>query len=117
MHSRCFYAPYAVFDASGKYPTGLLQATTSDPGSFDECVETVVRDSHGHVTARGQYCNLFYFSGNNSDVEAYIVPAMAMAHSRIRRSGEVGKGPRHLSSELIFSGFSICFRKWFVSVG
>ncbi|XP_077527989.1 nose resistant to fluoxetine protein 6-like isoform X2 [Haemaphysalis longicornis] len=79
--------PWALrlFDASGKYPTGALQASKSDLGAFDECVETVVRDSHGHVTARGQYCNLFYFSGNNSDVEAYIVPAMAMAHSRIAK--------------------------------
>ncbi|KAH9360608.1 hypothetical protein HPB48_007571 [Haemaphysalis longicornis] len=50
---------FRLIDASGKYPTGLLQATTSDPGSFDECVETVVHDPvSGRESLRAQYCNL-----------------------------------------------------------
>lgn len=77
--------PWALrlFDASGKYPTGALQATKSDFGAFDECLETVVTDSHGYVAARGQYCNLLYFGGNSSDLNDYILPAMAVVHPRI----------------------------------
>ncbi|XP_070388376.1 uncharacterized protein [Dermacentor albipictus] len=48
----------AVFDATGKYPTGVLQVTRVDLGAFDECLETEVRDSSGNVSSRGQYCNL-----------------------------------------------------------
>ncbi|XP_037269392.1 nose resistant to fluoxetine protein 6 [Rhipicephalus microplus] len=77
--------PWALrlFDASGKYPTGALQATKSDFGAFDECLETVVKDSHGYVVARGQYCNLLYFGGNSSDLQNYIFPAMTVVHPRI----------------------------------
>ncbi|XP_037560106.2 nose resistant to fluoxetine protein 6-like [Dermacentor silvarum] len=52
--------PWALrlFDATGKYPTGVLQASRVDLGAFDECLETEVRDSSGNVSSRGQYCNL-----------------------------------------------------------
>ncbi|XP_070395449.1 uncharacterized protein [Dermacentor albipictus] len=52
--------PWALrlFDATGKYPTGVLQVTRVDLGAFDECIETEVRDSSGNVSSRGQYCNL-----------------------------------------------------------
>lgn len=52
--------PWALrlFDATGKYPTGVLQVTRVDLGAFDECLETEVRDSSGNVSSRGQYCNL-----------------------------------------------------------
>ncbi|KAK8759178.1 hypothetical protein V5799_003193 [Amblyomma americanum] len=77
--------PWALrlFDASGKYPTGALQATKADLGAFDECIETVVREYDGHVTARGQYCNLLYFATDDTDVQRYILPAMAMSHPRV----------------------------------
>lgn len=77
--------PWALrlFDASGKYPTGALQATKADFGAFDECLETEVKDSHGYVAARGQYCNLLYYAGNSSDLNNYILPAMSVVHPRI----------------------------------
>lgn len=77
--------PWALrlLDASGKYPTGALQATKSDFGAFDECLETEVKDSHGYVAARGQYCNLLYFAGNSSDFANYILAAMSVVHPRI----------------------------------
>ncbi|XP_070384860.1 nose resistant to fluoxetine protein 6-like [Dermacentor albipictus] len=52
--------PWALrlFDATGKYPTGVLQVTRVDLGAFDECIETEVRDGSGNVSSRGQYCNL-----------------------------------------------------------
>ncbi|XP_070383950.1 nose resistant to fluoxetine protein 6-like [Dermacentor albipictus] len=77
--------PWALrlFDASGKYPTGALQATKSDFGAFDECLETEVKDSHGYVAARGQYCDLLFFAGNSSDIDKYILPAMSVVDPRI----------------------------------
>ncbi|KAK8756584.1 hypothetical protein V5799_000713, partial [Amblyomma americanum] len=30
--------PLRLLDATGKYPTGLLQGSRSDPGAFDECI-------------------------------------------------------------------------------
>ncbi|KAH7982700.1 hypothetical protein HPB52_006707 [Rhipicephalus sanguineus] len=47
-----------LFDATGKYPTGVLQASRVDLGAFDECIETEVRDIFGNVSSRGQYCNV-----------------------------------------------------------
>ncbi|KAL1413995.1 hypothetical protein MTO96_007810 [Rhipicephalus appendiculatus] len=60
-----------------------LRPTKSDFGAFDECLETEVKDSHGYVAARGQYCNLLYFGGNSSDLKNYIFPAMTVAHPRV----------------------------------
>lgn len=58
--------PWALrlFDASGKYPTGLFEAAHVDLGSFDECLETAVRDRYGNVLSRGQYCNLLVYTKN-----------------------------------------------------
>ncbi|XP_075558963.1 nose resistant to fluoxetine protein 6-like isoform X2 [Dermacentor variabilis] len=52
--------PWALrlFDATGKYPTGMLQISVVDLGAFDECLETEVSDSSGNVVSYGQYCNL-----------------------------------------------------------
>ncbi|KAK8759176.1 hypothetical protein V5799_003191 [Amblyomma americanum] len=79
--------PWALrlFDASGKYPTGMFQATRADLGAFDECLETTVRDSDGEVSARGQYCSLLAFAKNNSDAENYILPAIEMTHPRLKK--------------------------------
>lgn len=79
--------PWAVrlFDASGKYPTGALQATRSDFGAFDECLETVLLDRDGDMEARGQYCSLLIYARNNSDAEQYILPAIEMAHPKARK--------------------------------
>ncbi|KAL1413996.1 hypothetical protein MTO96_007811 [Rhipicephalus appendiculatus] len=79
--------PWAVrlFDASGKYPTGALQATRADFGAFDECLETVLLDRDGDVEARGQYCSLLVYARNNTDAENYILPAIEMAHPKVRK--------------------------------
>ncbi|XP_037557843.1 nose resistant to fluoxetine protein 6 [Dermacentor silvarum] len=72
---------YRLLDASGKYPTGLLQGTLSDVGAFDECIETVVRDVYGRETARAHYCNV-YLDSNATDVLRYLTPAITMSHPR-----------------------------------
>lgn len=79
--------PWAVrlLDASGKYPTGALQATRADFGAFDECLETVLLDRDGDVEARGQYCSLLVYARNNSDAESHILPAIEMAHPKVRK--------------------------------
>ncbi|XP_049268063.1 uncharacterized protein LOC125757034 [Rhipicephalus sanguineus] len=59
--------PWALklFDASGKYPSGLLQATKADLGAFDECLETVVHDSYGIQVTHGQYCSVLFHLKQN----------------------------------------------------
>ncbi|KAL3170718.1 hypothetical protein MRX96_044166 [Rhipicephalus microplus] len=49
-----------VFDATGKYPTGLLQLSRADMGAYDECLETEVKDANGNVVSHGQYCSLLF---------------------------------------------------------
>ncbi|KAL3227650.1 hypothetical protein MRX96_048694 [Rhipicephalus microplus] len=60
--------PWALrlFDASGKYPTGLLEGTHVDLGAFDECLHTIVHDDFGNVTSQGQYCNLLIYINNST---------------------------------------------------
>ncbi|KAH7960478.1 hypothetical protein HPB49_020149 [Dermacentor silvarum] len=63
--------PWALrlFDSSGKYPTGYFEAAHVDPGSFDECFESAVRDRYGKELSRGQYCNLLVYTKNARSVE------------------------------------------------
>lgn len=72
-----------MFDASGKYPTGLFQGTLSDLGAFDECVETLVRDDFGNEKIRGQYCNMYIPMTNDTQLVEYVAPALLMSHPRI----------------------------------
>ncbi|KAH8038547.1 hypothetical protein HPB51_001811 [Rhipicephalus microplus] len=53
-----------LIDATGKYPTGFLEASHVDMGAFDQCLETFVRDRSGTVVSRGQYCNLHVYAKN-----------------------------------------------------
>ncbi|XP_077487151.1 nose resistant to fluoxetine protein 6-like [Amblyomma americanum] len=87
--------PWAVrlLDATGKFPTGALQMSRADLGAFDECVETVVLDSFGHESARGQYCNLQVYAGNISKLEEFISSAIAFTHPRIKKFSDHIKGP------------------------
>ncbi|KAL1481073.1 hypothetical protein MTO96_050493 [Rhipicephalus appendiculatus] len=54
--------PWALrlLDATGKYPTGVLQFSRADIGAFDECLETDVKDAYGNVVSHGQYCSLLF---------------------------------------------------------
>lgn len=80
------FEPWALklFDASGKYPTGLFQGSHADLGAFDECLETVLRDSYGNVMARGQYCNLLVYSKNGTATESAILSVPDVLHPRIK---------------------------------
>ncbi|XP_037521567.1 nose resistant to fluoxetine protein 6 isoform X2 [Rhipicephalus sanguineus] len=49
-----------LLDATGKYPTGVLQFSRADIGAFDECLETEVQDAYGNVVSHGQYCGLLF---------------------------------------------------------
>ncbi|KAK8777563.1 hypothetical protein V5799_029092 [Amblyomma americanum] len=77
---------FRLFDASGKYPSGLLQATTSDPGAFDECVETVVYDpASGRETTRAQYCNLRLRLSKDADLLKELVASFQIGHPRMAK--------------------------------
>ncbi|KAH9360611.1 hypothetical protein HPB48_007568 [Haemaphysalis longicornis] len=79
------FEPWAVrlIDATGKYPTGLLQGTQSDLGAFDECLETVALDEYGNEKIRGQYCSVYVFPPNDTSLVEALVPAMAMSHPKV----------------------------------
>ncbi|XP_040078318.3 nose resistant to fluoxetine protein 6 [Ixodes scapularis] len=74
---------FRLIDASGKYPTGMLQGTQADPGAFDECIETVVYDTYGQETARGQYCNLYIKPSADEAFIKYMKPVVDMSHKRV----------------------------------
>ncbi|XP_077497406.1 nose resistant to fluoxetine protein 6-like [Amblyomma americanum] len=80
------FEPWALrlLDATGKYPTGLLQGSRSDPGAFDECIGTVVRDSYGNDVSRGQYCNLVFYANNGTAIEKLMEPTLDFMHPIMR---------------------------------
>ncbi|XP_049268062.1 nose resistant to fluoxetine protein 6-like [Rhipicephalus sanguineus] len=74
--------PWALklFDASGKYPTGMFQGSRADMGAFDECLETAVLDGSGRVTSRGQYCNLMFYIKNATAWQKKMEPVLQVMH-------------------------------------
>ncbi|KAH7957782.1 hypothetical protein HPB52_022664 [Rhipicephalus sanguineus] len=78
--------PWALrlLDASGKFPTGLLQGSRVDLGAFDECLETEVFDSYGDVITRGQYCNLLVYIENSTAVEGKIDSFSSVLHPKLK---------------------------------
>ncbi|XP_054932222.1 uncharacterized protein [Dermacentor andersoni] len=86
MRAFLNFEPWALrlFDATGKYPTGLFQGSRADLGAFDQCLETVVHDSYGNVLTRGQYCNLLVYSKNGTATEAAILAVPDVLHPRIK---------------------------------
>lgn len=81
--------PWALklFDASGKYPSGLLQASKSDFGAFDECLETVVRDSYDQVVAHGEYCSVLFHLKENRALKSRI-SSLDVLHPLIKQYTE-----------------------------
>lgn len=75
---------FKLFDASGKYPTGVLQGTKSDIGAFDECLETEVMDDFGRVTSQGQYCSLMFYVKHGKTLERKLEPILKNLHPRLR---------------------------------
>ncbi|KAH6946722.1 hypothetical protein HPB50_014762 [Hyalomma asiaticum] len=73
---------FRLVDATAKYPTGLLQASTANLGAYDECIETVARDEYGIEKARGQYCNVHLAIGEDSPIISEIMPAVMLSHKR-----------------------------------
>ncbi|XP_077511561.1 nose resistant to fluoxetine protein 6-like [Amblyomma americanum] len=78
---------HAVFDATAKYPTGFLQATSAELGAYDECIETVVRDEDGAEKVRGQYCNMRLSITDEDSFLEEILPAIAFTHRRASKFG------------------------------
>ncbi|KAH7957780.1 hypothetical protein HPB52_022662 [Rhipicephalus sanguineus] len=76
--------PWALrlFDASGKYPTGLFEGSHVDMGAFDECLRTLVRDSFGTVLSQGQYCNLLVYVNNGTAIEEMLQSFSDVLHPR-----------------------------------
>ncbi|XP_049519670.1 nose resistant to fluoxetine protein 6 isoform X2 [Dermacentor silvarum] len=97
--------PWALrlFDSSGKYPTGLFEGAHVDLGSFDECLETAVRDRHGNMLSRGQYCNLLVYTKNATAMEVSNFISNAF-HPRLRYFSDFVLPPGHPIARL-----GVCF--------
>ncbi|KAL1424898.1 hypothetical protein MTO96_019760 [Rhipicephalus appendiculatus] len=76
--------PWALrlFDATGKYPTGLFQGSRADMGAFDECLETVAHDKNGNFLTRGQYCNLVAYSKNGTAIKGLAESLSDVLHPK-----------------------------------
>lgn len=74
-----------ILDASGKYPTGLIEGTVMDLGSYDECVATVLRDKYGATKAKGQYCVLELRVPSNDLTAEHFTPAASITHKRAEK--------------------------------
>ncbi|CAN7992637.1 unnamed protein product, partial [Ixodes hexagonus] len=83
-----------VLDSTAKYPTGLLQGSKSDLGSFDECIGTVIHDNYGNERIRGQYCNLDVKMANDTSLLEIIGPALLMSNRRALRFMRYQDDPR-----------------------
>lgn len=74
--------PWAVrmFDSTGKIPTGVFTGTSTELGSFDECLATVVRDDSGTEHIRAQYCSLFIRTDKDTSISELLLPGFIMTH-------------------------------------
>ncbi|XP_072143401.1 nose resistant to fluoxetine protein 6-like [Dermacentor andersoni] len=55
-------AAWRFLDATGKFPSGILEGTTGDLGAYDECLSSRLEAIAGHSQAfssRGLYCSVF----------------------------------------------------------
>ncbi|XP_065280491.1 nose resistant to fluoxetine protein 6-like [Dermacentor albipictus] len=55
-------AAWRFLDATGKFPSGILEGTTGDLGAYDECLSSRLEAIAGQSQAfssRGQYCSVF----------------------------------------------------------
>ncbi|XP_077507816.1 nose resistant to fluoxetine protein 6-like [Amblyomma americanum] len=61
---RMDMAAWRFLDATGKFPSGILEGTTGDLGAYDECLATRLENPGGaeapSVSSRGQYCSVFF---------------------------------------------------------
>lgn len=78
--------PWALrlIDASGKYPTGLLDGARADLGAFDECLDTAVRDEFGRATSMGRYCSLKVYNKIGKSLFDKMEPLLEVVHPKIR---------------------------------
>ncbi|XP_077553693.1 nose resistant to fluoxetine protein 6-like isoform X2 [Haemaphysalis longicornis] len=76
-----------LIDASGKYPTGLLDGSKVDLGSFDECLDTAVHDEFGR-TSMGQYCSIMVYNRNGSALVDKLEPILEALHPGAREYRE-----------------------------
>ncbi|KAH6946353.1 hypothetical protein HPB50_013023 [Hyalomma asiaticum] len=91
--------PWAMrlIDATGKYPTGLLQGNLADLGAYDECVETMVRDEYGTTKVRGQYCDVHLLINDTALLTGNLLQAMMYYHKRaLRQDMEGAKKTQYL---------------------
>lgn len=73
---------FRFIDATAKVPSGVFEGTLLDLGAYDECIETVIHDTYGNEKVRGQYCNVYLKTGNDTSVFDHMAPAIQLSHRR-----------------------------------
>ncbi|XP_049271337.1 nose resistant to fluoxetine protein 6 [Rhipicephalus sanguineus] len=59
---RMDIAAWRFLDATGKFPSGILEGTTGDLGAYDECLASRLEPASevkSSLSSRGQYCSVF----------------------------------------------------------
>ncbi|KAL1424874.1 hypothetical protein MTO96_019737 [Rhipicephalus appendiculatus] len=87
--------PWALrlLDATGKYPTGMMDVSRVDMGAFDECLATAVRDSNGNVLSRGLYCNLLVYVDNATALQVILNSSSEVMHPTLLSFSKHGFPP------------------------
>ncbi|KAL1424873.1 hypothetical protein MTO96_019736 [Rhipicephalus appendiculatus] len=87
--------PWALrlMDATGKYPSGMMDASRVDMGAFDECLATTVRDRNGNVLSRGQYCNLLVYVDNATAMQVILNSSSEIMHPTLLSFSKDGFPP------------------------
>ncbi|XP_077551954.1 nose resistant to fluoxetine protein 6-like [Haemaphysalis longicornis] len=71
-------------DSTGKVSSGMLTGSTVELGSFDECLDTVVRESD-YELVRAQYCSLYLHLSNDTSLLELLEPAILMTDPKAKK--------------------------------
>ncbi|XP_077526181.1 nose resistant to fluoxetine protein 6-like [Haemaphysalis longicornis] len=71
-------------DSTGKLSSGMLTGSAVELGSFDECLDTVVRESDRELV-RAQYCSLYLHLGNDTSILELLEPAILMTDPKAKK--------------------------------
>ncbi|XP_077519794.1 nose resistant to fluoxetine protein 6-like [Amblyomma americanum] len=73
-----------MLDSTGKVHGNVFMGSTTELGSFDECLATVAKDESGIELVRAQYCSFYLRTKNDTSVLELLTPALLMTHPKAR---------------------------------
>nr|XP_050024267.2 uncharacterized protein LOC126518524 [Dermacentor andersoni] len=98
-------------------PANLFIGSVSELGSFDECLDTVVRDESGSELIRAQYCSLYVRPESDVSVIELFKPALLMTHPKAQNLVKFLKDPRVPGFRMAICVVSDCSQEDLEAVG